>query len=56
MSSSDFDDRLDGTHQYPEYTYKNLREKNSALLRVLAKHHEKVSLPGIAWSVGLRSY
>jgi hypothetical protein len=47
---------MDGTHKYPEYTYKNLREKNSALLGALTKSHESVQLPCLAWSVGLRSY
>lgn len=47
---------MDGTHKYPEYTYKNLREKNSALISALSKSHDSISLPGLAWSVGLRSY
>lgn len=56
LNESDYESALDGSHQYPHYSYNILREKNSALFKDLNRPHETQLLPSLAWSVGLRSY
>ena len=49
---------LDGAHKQNPYTEKILRVKNHAILSSFTKlrGRNQVSLPSLAWQMGLRSY
>lgn len=58
ISDADFEEGLDGAHKQDPYTEKIVKMKNYATLSSFTRlrGRNKVSLPSLAWQMGLRSY
>lgn len=58
LTKDDYETTEDGRQNYPEYSEKILKTKNYALLKnfTQVKGRGQVTLPGLAWQIGLRNY
>ena len=58
IKKADLESSLDGAHKQNPYTEKILRERNYGVLSSFTKQkgRSQVSLPQLAWQVGLRNY